>query len=496
MVSESKPPPTQVPIGQTYTDTKGESHAITVKGKLSRLERFQERVWNIFGSTKWVKTEDKSGQKIYVSASDLKEVRKAERKSGVFTESKVFDSVKKTSDNYRKIFGTIEMVPNLKEKLGSKEAEEKKPSLHLELAGKVYDKSEMAKGKGLTRDDIGKIAVFIKQNRDTLFQQLEPGQVTIQKKNITHLPATLEFHKEASGKEEVFIRTEAGSQGGVKRVRFMVPFDKEGLYLRATVRKKIREDSPEISNEIFGRVEKVVNHENLKNHPHYSRLAVPHKVTPKTEGDIKNGSKPAKPALLMPYYEGGDLKQALLKQPQEKEKISILYDTIQGIHALHDNELVHGDIAPDNILLDTEGRAYVHDFDTTVALNEKRPFGKQGYMPPGEEKGTLARTGNDIYAFGCVAYITLTETYDFDRDKFFEKVPPNLNEVMDKLKKGKKLSYDQVMKSLILACTDPKIDSRPSAQMVENYLEFVKLRMEQGRIVLPPPPLEDILAQI
>lgn len=76
----------------------------------------------------------------------------------------------------------------------------------------------------------------------------------------------------------------------------------------------------------------------------------------------------------------------------------------------HRKGVVHGDIKPQNILLDESGAACLTDFGAAVLPDAAggnrvgRPGGSLAYMSPQRLDGRPARTSDDVYGLGCVIY--------------------------------------------------------------------------------------------
>jgi serine/threonine protein kinase len=123
--------------------------------------------------------------------------------------------------------------------------------------------------------------------------------------------------------------------------------------------------------------------------------------------------------MVMPYYEGITLKQALQTQrikPTEGWIRMLLADLCEAIDILHRSHCLHRDIAPDNILLLKDGRPLLLDFGAA-----RRVIGdltqcftailKPGFAPI-EQYADIAglRQGawTDIYALAAVVYYLIT----------------------------------------------------------------------------------------
>jgi serine/threonine protein kinase len=123
--------------------------------------------------------------------------------------------------------------------------------------------------------------------------------------------------------------------------------------------------------------------------------------------------------MVMPFYEGVTLKAALANiggAPGEAWLRRFLGPVLDALQCLHEAQCLHRDIAPDNILLTSEGRPVLLDFgaarrvigDMTQALTV---ILKPGYAPieqyaeiPDMQQGPWT----DVYALASVIYYCLS----------------------------------------------------------------------------------------
>jgi serine/threonine kinase 32 len=72
------------------------------------------------------------------------------------------------------------------------------------------------------------------------------------------------------------------------------------------------------------------------------------------------------------------------------ERMAVYYaaELSSALMYIHNRRVVHRDIKPDNILLDTKGHVHLTDFNCATILEEGKRIssetGTQGYMAPGK----------------------------------------------------------------------------------------------------------------
>ena len=126
--------------------------------------------------------------------------------------------------------------------------------------------------------------------------------------------------------------------------------------------------------------------------------------------------------IVSRYIDGLTLREELSRGPlplhEAIEIVAIIADALQ--HA-HNNNLIHRDVKPANILLDQSRRPWLLDFG--VALKEGQGVdgvcaGTPAYMSPEQARGEAHRMDgrSDIFGLGIVLYQLLTGHRPFDAD--------------------------------------------------------------------------------
>lgn len=125
------------------------------------------------------------------------------------------------------------------------------------------------------------------------------------------------------------------------------------------------------------------------------------------------------PYLVMELVGGEDLNTKLQrdKRIDERTALQVANDIANGLQALHNEGLTHGDIKPGNIVLDLNGKAKLVDFglsgmtrmDSTGAI-----AGTPHYIAPELLRGATDNCRTDIYSLGATLYHLLTGKPPFD----------------------------------------------------------------------------------
>jgi WD40 repeat protein/tRNA A-37 threonylcarbamoyl transferase component Bud32 len=134
--------------------------------------------------------------------------------------------------------------------------------------------------------------------------------------------------------------------------------------------------------------------------------------------------------IAMRYVEGSDLKEGLQRgRLDPAEAIGILTQLASALDAAHARGLVHRDVKPSNVLLDTGARpdgsdhVYLADFGLTRRVSEEAGIGDDGalmgtidYVAPEQIAGDQIDGRADVYSLGCLLYECLVGEPPFRRD--------------------------------------------------------------------------------
>ncbi len=179
--------------------------------------------------------------------------------------------------------------------------------------------------------------------------------------------------------------------GGMGRVYLALGSDGEPVALKL-VRRDLAEDS--VFRRRFEREASIA--QQVKN-PH---------VVPV----LDTGEHDGVPYLSQRFVEGGSLEQKLKREGRlaVSTALAICAQVADGLDALFAGGMVHRDVKPANVMLDTDGTALITDFglakdsQATVLTRPGQALGSMDYMSPEQIRGEEVTAATDVYALGCV----------------------------------------------------------------------------------------------
>ncbi len=131
--------------------------------------------------------------------------------------------------------------------------------------------------------------------------------------------------------------------------------------------------------------------------------------------------------IIMRCIDGPSLSQllGLRKRLSVSDAARIARQVADALAYAHTREIVHRDVKPDNILLDSTGHVLVTDFgiakaaqaaSATQLTTEGMVIGTPQYMSPEQAAGDRVDGRSDIYSLGIVLYQMLAGAPPFDGD--------------------------------------------------------------------------------
>ncbi len=189
-------------------------------------------------------------------------------------------------------------------------------------------------------------------------------------------------------------------------------------------------------------------------------------LLPPTGYDICNG----RPYLIMQYCENGSCS-GMAGRMEEEDIISFLHDVASGLEYLHDHNIIHQDIKPDNILLDDNCNYMVTDFG--ISVNSKGGLfnsngssgGTRAYMGPERFEGSTT-SASDMWSLGATAVELLTGNPPYgDHGGLLQAEGEPLPELP---------KLQPVVKDMILSCLDRDPSKRMKANEIRQKIDLYR----------------------
>ena len=136
------------------------------------------------------------------------------------------------------------------------------------------------------------------------------------------------------------------------------------------------------------------------------------------------GEWEGRPFIVMEYLAGGSLEARLSEggPPPVEEALAWLDQAAGALDAAHRHGVVHRDVKPGNLLLDSDGDLRVADFGIASAAGlhsltlTGTVLGTAGYLSPEQARGERATPASDRYSLAIVAYELLTGRRPFESE--------------------------------------------------------------------------------
>lgn len=258
------------------------------------------------------------------------------------------------------------------------------------------------------------------------------------------------------------------------------------LKLNRVVAIKILRDSYAADPQFLARFKREAEQAASLNHPNIVRV-----FDVGDEGDVHY--------IVMELVEGLSLKDVIIAEAPLAISRALEFGAqiADGIGYAHSTGLIHRDIKPQNILIDSSGRIKVTDFGiaksaTASTLTEAGiTLGTVHYFSPEQAKGLPVMPQSDIYSIGVVLFEMLTGRIPFDSDnpvalalKHIEEMPPPLRRFNP--------SVPPVVEQIVLKALSKDPNQRFStAAQLSKALRNLEAQAVQGTMaVRPVPPVQ------
>jgi tRNA A-37 threonylcarbamoyl transferase component Bud32 len=200
--------------------------------------------------------------------------------------------------------------------------------------------------------------------------------------------------------------------------------------------------------------------------------------------------------IVMEYVQGVDLRRYLRSGDVSIERmVAIAHDVAAALGAAHRHGVVHRDVKPQNILINSDGIVKLTDFGiaslyqdltaerlTTTGMT----LGTVQYYAPEQAQGEIVTPAADVYSLGIVIYEMLCGHPPFDGDT---PVAVAVRHIQEPPMPPRLINpaIPPALEEIILRCLEKAPERRyPDGNALAYALEVYEDVMAMGRTVMPP----------
>ena len=170
--------------------------------------------------------------------------------------------------------------------------------------------------------------------------------------------------------------------------------------------------------------------------------------------------------IVMPWIEGTTLRAALDAnlELRREQVLRVADEGLSALTALHAAGLVHRDVKPSNLLINSSGRLVLIDLGIACARDAAGPdrqlVGSPSYCSPEQILGRPVDGRSDVYSLGCTLYELVFGRAPFEADDIDAAIAGHLH-------------------------ATPRFDLTPKVEMGDGFLRWLARGMSRTRARRP-----------
>lgn len=190
--------------------------------------------------------------------------------------------------------------------------------------------------------------------------------------------------------------------------------------------------------------------------------------------------------IVMEYLRGTDLKSGIRKHGalSPTKVAQIASQVAQALSIAHRHEIIHRDIKPQNIMVQSDGNIKVMDFGIARAKNshltaDNSVLGTAHYVSPEQTQGKPLAATSDIYSLGVVMYEVATGKVPFEGDDAISVALKQVNEEPTPPSQINPM-VDPALEAIILRCMqkDPQYRFQTAQELQQVLKEYLNAKTD------------------
>jgi eukaryotic-like serine/threonine-protein kinase len=191
--------------------------------------------------------------------------------------------------------------------------------------------------------------------------------------------------------------------------------------------------------------------------------------------------------MAMEYIEGESLKDRIVRGPLRiDEALDVAVQIAQGLDAAHRKSVVHRDVKPANVMIETGGLVKIMDFGLAKMSGRSKltkvgtTLGTTAYMSPEQARGEEADHRSDLWSLGVVIYEMVAGRTPFKGDYEQAVLYSILNEApepLTALRSGVPMELDRIVAKAL--AKDPSARYQHADELIAD-LRALKKSIEAG----------------
>jgi serine/threonine protein kinase len=208
----------------------------------------------------------------------------------------------------------------------------------------------------------------------------------------------------------------------------------------------------------------------------------------------------SRPYIAMEYLEGETLAHRMrsIRPMPERDACQIAARVCDALHYMHEHDVIHRDLKPDNIMVCNDGSLRIMDFGIAKFESMRRltfggftpTMGTPDYMAPEQVKGKRGDQRTDIYSLGAILYEMLTGAAPFEGATPFLVMNARLTGDPVAPRTRNPQLTPQIEEIVLHAMARDPDERYPDAKAMQAELthpESVKVTGRADRLVVPQP---------